>query len=75
MKQPLLSVEHLRVEFGTPANPIVVVDDVSFEIEAGGAVGIVGEIRFRQVRHLACNHAAGAGTLSDFRRQDQFRGQ
>ncbi|MGM4913887.1 ABC transporter ATP-binding protein [Rhizobium sp. 768_B6_N1_8] len=43
MKQPLLSVEHLRVEFGTPANPIVVVDDVSFEIEAGGAVGIVGE--------------------------------
>ncbi|MGR9173681.1 ABC transporter ATP-binding protein [Rhizobium sp. KDH_Rht_773_N] len=43
MKQPLLSVEHLKVEFGTPTNPIVVVDDVSFEIEAGGAVGIVGE--------------------------------
>jgi peptide/nickel transport system ATP-binding protein len=43
MKQPLLSVEHLRVEFGTATNPVVVVDDVSFEIEAGGAVGIVGE--------------------------------
>jgi oligopeptide/dipeptide ABC transporter ATP-binding protein len=40
---PLLKVENLRVEFGSPASPVVVVDDVSFEIEAGGAVGIVGE--------------------------------
>jgi oligopeptide/dipeptide ABC transporter ATP-binding protein len=43
MKPPLLKVENLRVEFGSPAKPVVVVDDVNFEIDAGGAVGIVGE--------------------------------
>nr|WP_256515740.1 ABC transporter ATP-binding protein [Alsobacter ponti] len=33
----------MSVEFGPRANPIRVVDDVSFEIEAGGSVGVVGE--------------------------------
>jgi peptide/nickel transport system ATP-binding protein len=40
---PLLKVSDLAVEFGPRAKPIRVVDGVSFEIEAGGAVGIVGE--------------------------------
>ncbi|MEZ2126500.1 MULTISPECIES: ABC transporter ATP-binding protein [unclassified Sinorhizobium] len=40
---PLLKVENLRVEFGSVANPIRVVDGVNFEINAGGSVGIVGE--------------------------------
>ena len=43
MSAPLLKVDNLAVEFGTEANPIRAVDGVSFEIEAGGAVGIVGE--------------------------------
>ncbi len=43
MSAPLLKIEGLCVEFGPVANPIRVVDDVSFEVEAGGSVGIVGE--------------------------------
>jgi peptide/nickel transport system ATP-binding protein len=40
---PLLKVENLAVEFGPKEKPIRVVDDVNFQINAGGAVGIVGE--------------------------------
>ncbi|MBB3593425.1 oligopeptide/dipeptide ABC transporter ATP-binding protein [Rhizobium sp. BK529] len=40
---PLLKVEDLAVEFGPKDSPIRVVNGVSFEIEAGGSVGIVGE--------------------------------
>ncbi|CDZ53196.1 ABC transporter ATP-binding protein [Neorhizobium galegae] len=43
MTVPLLKVDNLAVEFGPKANPIRVVDGVSFEILPGGAVGIVGE--------------------------------
>ncbi|MDE1996376.1 MAG: ABC transporter ATP-binding protein [Rhizobiaceae bacterium] len=40
---PLLKVENLAVEFGPKDSPIRVVNGVSFEIEAGGSLGIVGE--------------------------------
>jgi len=43
MTPPLLRVDDLAVEFGPKGSPIRAVDGVSFEIEAGGAVGIVGE--------------------------------
>ncbi|MGH2887640.1 MAG: ABC transporter permease subunit, partial [Solirubrobacteraceae bacterium] len=39
----LLSIEHLTVTFGTPTAPITVVEDVSFDIAPGEAVGLVGE--------------------------------
>jgi len=41
--QTLLSVEHLSVAFPSPAGPALVLEDVSFHIDAGEAVGIVGE--------------------------------
>jgi ABC-type glutathione transport system ATPase component len=40
---PLLSVRDLRVEFGSPAAPAVVVDDVSFELGADEVLALVGE--------------------------------
>jgi oligopeptide/dipeptide ABC transporter ATP-binding protein len=40
---PLLSVEHLSVEFATGQGYTRVVDDVSFSIAPGETVGIVGE--------------------------------
>ena len=43
MTVPLLKVDNLAVEFGPRANPIRVVNGVSFEIPPGGAVGVVGE--------------------------------
>ncbi|TCL63697.1 ABC transporter ATP-binding protein [Rhizobium sp. BK251] len=43
MNAPLLKIQNLTVDFGSPANPIRVVNGVSLEVEAGGSVGIVGE--------------------------------
>ncbi len=39
----LLEVEHLRVEFPTRRGTLVAVDDVSFAIEEGEVLGVVGE--------------------------------
>jgi peptide/nickel transport system permease protein len=39
----LLSIEQLSVAFVSPAGAVKVVDDVTFDIHAGEAVGVVGE--------------------------------
>ena len=43
MTEPLLNVEHLRIEFNTRRGILVAVDDISFEILPGEVFGIVGE--------------------------------
>jgi len=43
MTDPLLTVEHLRVEFPTRRGTLVAIDDVSFEIREGEILGVVGE--------------------------------
>src|ERR1700742_1531114 len=40
---PLLEVKNLRVEFPTRRGTLLAVDDVSFEIDAGEVLGVVGE--------------------------------
>jgi peptide/nickel transport system ATP-binding protein len=40
---PLLVVEHLRVEFPTRRGTLTAVDDVSMSIDAGEVLGVVGE--------------------------------
>ncbi len=41
--QPLLKVENLRIEFPTRRARLVAVDDISFHIDPGEILGIVGE--------------------------------
>jgi peptide/nickel transport system ATP-binding protein len=41
--EPLLRVENLRVEFPTRRGTLVAVDDVSFHIDEGEVLGVVGE--------------------------------
>ena len=43
MNTPLLSVENLRIEFPTRRGTLVAVDDISFSINSGEIVGVVGE--------------------------------
>jgi peptide/nickel transport system ATP-binding protein len=43
MTDPILKVEHLRVEFDTRRGILVAVDDISFDILPGEVFGIVGE--------------------------------
>ena len=43
MSEPILKVEHLRVEFDTRRGILVAVDDVSLDILPGEVFGIVGE--------------------------------
>jgi len=43
MSDPILKVEHLRVEFDTRRGILVAVDDVSFDVLPGEVFGIVGE--------------------------------
>ncbi|HSW26096.1 MAG TPA: ABC transporter ATP-binding protein, partial [Burkholderiaceae bacterium] len=43
MPKPLLEVSHLRVEFPTRRGTLLALDDVSFTIEPGEILGVVGE--------------------------------
>ncbi len=42
-EEPLLRVESLRIELAGGEGPVVVVDDATFELAAGGSLGVVGE--------------------------------
>ena len=42
MAQPLLEVKHLKTQFRTKRGTVTAVDDVSFSVNQGDTLGIVG---------------------------------
>ena len=42
-KKPILSVHNLQVEFPTRKGNLVAVNDISFEVNEGEVLGVVGE--------------------------------
>ena len=43
MANPLIEVKHLKKYFNTPKGTLHAVDDISFKIEKGKTMGVVGE--------------------------------
>ena len=43
MTEAVLDVRHLQVQFATENDPVVAVNDLSFELRKGEKLGIVGE--------------------------------
>ena len=43
MTEPVLDVRHLQVQFATEADPVVAVNNLSFQLNKGEKLGIVGE--------------------------------
>src|SRR5260370_37334648 len=75
MKDPLLCVEHLKVEYRSSTGSVVAIPDLSFEIAPGESLGIVGEsgcgkstLLMAIMGHLGPSGAATAG-------RGRFQGQ
>ena len=49
-ERPVLAVENLTMHYSTRAGAVRAVDDVSFTVEKGQSLGLVGESRLRQNR-------------------------
>ena len=66
---PLFSVEHLRVDIPTAAGTLHAVRDVSFALDAGKILGIVGESGCGKIAHRARAARPAAATRAPQRRR------
>ena len=57
-EQPILEVRNLKKYFQTPRGLLHAVDDVSFTLESGKTLGVVGEKRMWKIYHWPDNPAS-----------------
>ncbi len=67
--ETVLDVKNLQTVFFTNSGLFRAVDDVSFSVRRGETLAIVGEIRLRQERQRAVDHAPGARSARPHRRR------
>ena len=61
-EQPVLEVRDLATTFKTEDGLVRAVNGLSFSVEAGTTMGIVGESGIGEIGHVALDHAADSAT-------------
>ena len=59
--ETVLSIQHLSVEYSSEEGAVKAVRDVSFELERGKTIGLVGGDRRGKDNHRPGYHGASAG--------------
>ena len=71
---PLLQVENLKVKYHTRDGILTAIRDVSFQVDPGEIVGVVGESGCGKSTDRDDGHAAPAAQRRDCRRPHALRG-
>ena len=65
MAENILEVHDLEIRYVTDEETVQAVNDITFSLERGESIGLVGETLCRKDHHGPWNHGAGAGSAAE----------